>query len=95
MYEKILMRDFLKVRSSNVIDIRTKEEYDLGFLPHAINIPKKLILNGYDTYLHKNVKYYIYCQTGSRSKEVCELLSIIGYDVVDITDGYDSWLKLK
>ena len=71
----------------NVIDVRDRNSYNKWHYPNSINIPYELLLNNPEFYLNKNIKYYIYCKSGIRSKKVCDLLRILGYDVINIIDG--------
>ena len=71
----------------NVIDIRDRVSYNNWHYINSINIPYELLLNNPDLYLNKNIKYYIYCKSGIRSKKATELLKILGFDVVNVIDG--------
>ena len=42
--------------------------------------------------LNKFSKYYIYCQRGMKSKNLCKYLKKIGYDVVNVIGGYEAWI---
>lgn len=75
----------------NIIDIRDYGDYVLGHIYNAKNIPMNELLNNYSKYLNKNDTYYIYCLSGNRSRKVCELLSVFGYDVVNVLGGYDTF----
>lgn len=72
----------------NIIDIRDKSSYEEGHVYNSINIPVGKLLNNPSLYLDKEKKYYIYCSYGTRSKRTCELLRILGYDVVNVIDGF-------
>lgn len=72
----------------NVIDIRDKNSYNLAHYINSLNIPMNSLLNNPDKYLNKNDIYYIYCSSGIRSKKVCSLLSMLGYKVVNVIDGF-------
>ena len=72
----------------NVIDIRDKEDYEKGHYINAINIPYSFLLCFTNRYLKKDEKYYVYCTSGIRSKNAAELLSIMGYDIINVKDGY-------
>ena len=74
----------------NIIDIRDKEDYNEGHIYNAINIPMNDLLNYYFSFLNKSESYYIYCSSGKRSKKVCDILSSLGYKVVNVVDGYGS-----
>lgn len=72
----------------NVIDIRDRMDYDKGHFISSINIPYMLLLNNPSYYLNNNKTYYIYCTSGVRSKKACELLNLIGFNVINVKDGY-------
>ena len=42
--------------------------------------------------MNKNEKYYIYCQQGLQSRELCQILANMGYNVVNIIGGYENWI---
>ncbi len=77
----------------NIIDIREESEYYKGHIYNAVNIPEKELLKNYNLYLNKNQTYYIYCNLGNKSKKVCQILEIIGYDVVNMYGGYDTFKR--
>lgn len=72
----------------NIIDIRDSYSYNMGHVYNAKNIPMDELLNNFDKYLSKNETYYIYCKSGIRSKKTCELLSTLGYKVINVIDGF-------
>ena len=82
IYYKDLKPDF------NIIDIRDRLDYYNGHYINSINIPYNVLLSNPSKYLEKNKDYYIYCKSGVRSKKACELLSLIGYNVINVKDGY-------
>ena len=63
-------------------------EYNLGHYINSINIPYNVLLNNPSRYLEKNKTYYIYCTSGIRSKKATELLNLIGYNIINVKDGY-------
>ncbi len=72
----------------NVIDIRDNIDYEKGHYINSINIPYLYLLNNPDRYLLKSLTYYIYCYKGNRSKKVVELLNALGYNIINVKDGY-------
>lgn len=80
------------INSVIIIDIRSNEKYNSNHINGAINIPKNTLIYDYEKYLNKINTYYIYCQKGINSVKVCSLLSSLGYKVVNIIGGYESWI---
>ncbi|MDF2617058.1 MAG: rhodanese domain protein, partial [Sedimentibacter sp.] len=39
--------------------------------------------------------YYVICHSGSRSGRTCRYLTKLGYDVVNVTGGYGSYVGSK
>ncbi len=77
--------------SINLIDVRDNYSYSLGTIDNSINIPANLLLSNPSSYLDKNKKYYIFCNSGNTSFKVCNYLSRLNYDVVNIVDGYQGY----
>ncbi len=77
----------------NIIDIRAKFDYDAGHIAGAINIREDLLLNNYKYYLNKNEIYYIYCDTGHRSKMVVNRLNALGYKTLNVEGGYNNYVE--
>jgi len=82
------------IPGAKIIDIRDNYQFNLGSIPTSINIPMNFLLTNPDSYLTKNNTYYIYCEYGSRSKNVCNVLKRKGYNVVNILGGFSEY-KLK
>ena len=72
----------------NIIDIRDNYSYSLEHVYNAKNIPMEELLNNYSSYLDKDKTYYIYCKSGVRSSKTCALLRMLGYNVINVIDGY-------
>lgn len=53
--------------------------------------PYEFLLVNPENYLKKNQKYYIYCEYGTRSEKLCNKLSNLGYDVVNVIGGYNEY----
>ena len=74
-----------------LIDVRTNDEFESGFINGAINIDwpsnKDNLLS-----LEKNDTLLLYCQTGRRSKLAQNYLIKNGYrSVTDIKGGLQNW----
>lgn len=95
MIHSISIKELLNKNDANIIDIRSIEKYNDNHMENAKNIPMQLLLQNPSKYLNYNDAYYIYCQKGINSKEVCRRLLIKGYKVINIIGGYESWLLEK
>lgn len=76
----------------NIIDIRSVEKYNTSHIETSINIKADALLMNPNKYISKEKEYYIYCQYGRSSMRVCMTLSSLGYKVINILGGYESWL---
>jgi len=74
-----------------IVDVRTKEEYDSGHIPNAINIPVETINNKPSELNDLNQDIYIYCRSGNRSKQAAEKLVKLGYTNIIEFGGIINW----
>jgi len=83
-----------KSKNSVVLDVRTSEEYDEGFIANAINI------NIYDSQffideinkLNKKDFIHVYCRSGSRSFQACKIMKQFGFEnVYNLEGGILEW----
>lgn len=77
-----------------LIDVRDKYEYVLGNIKNSINIPYNYLALMPENYLNANSTYYIYCDSGTKSRKLCIQLTQLGYHVVDLIGGYQSYQNL-
>lgn len=75
----------------NLIDIRDSYSYISGSIANAKNIPSSYLISNPDKYLDKNKDYYLFCNYGSTSRRLCQYLTRLGYQVINITDGYKGY----
>ncbi len=92
MINSISVSELKKLNNINLIDIRSIEKYNSRHILNAINIPMEQLLINSNKYLNKNEKYYIYCQKGMQSRKLCQILQNNGYNVVNVTGGYEAWI---
>lgn len=91
--KNISATEFQKVNQSEevvLIDVREKDEYQVGHIPGADNFPLSELGTTY-TNLDKNQLYYVVCQAGGRSARACEFLEAQGFEVVNVTGGMNEW----
>ena len=92
MFKSISVIELKKLNNPSLIDIRSIEKYNNKHILNAVNIPLEQLLIRPEKYLLKDKKYYIYCQKGIQSRKLCQILINNGYNVVNVTGGYESWI---
>ena len=92
MFQSISVTELKTLNNINLIDIRSIEKYNNGHILNARNIQMEQLLVYPNKYLNKNDKYYIYCQKGIQSRKLCQILKNSGYNVVNVSGGYEAWV---
>ena len=95
-FVKVLGKDNFQVlmqQESQVIDVRTPEEYALGYIEGAILIDYKAAdFHASISALNRNVTYLIYCRSGNRSGKASIIMDSLGFKkIYDLKGGYMNW----
>ena len=80
------LNDLLK-ENINLIDVREVSEFRAVRIKGAKNVPLMGLISNPTQFLKKDQKYYIVCQSGSRSARACSILEQEGYNVVNVSGG--------
>lgn len=83
----------LKDKKLNVVDIRSKEKYQLFHLPGAVNISPQALYFNAEQFLDKDKKYYLICNTNNTASSIVKVLKNEGFDVEDVPGGMESLPK--
>jgi rhodanese-related sulfurtransferase len=77
-----------------VLDVRTPEELEAGFIPNATNIDFYLgqeFLAEIEK-LDKGKNYYVYCRSGNRSGQACAIMNSLGFkNTYNLAGGFMNW----
>jgi rhodanese-related sulfurtransferase len=71
----------------NIIDVRTKTEWNMGHFKNAIHIPINDINEKSTKKLKKEEGILTYCNTGQRARAAAERLKELGFKKVYYIDG--------
>lgn len=77
-----------------ILDVRTEGEFIEGFIPDAINID---IHKGQGFIyqleeLDKTKNYYVYCRSGARSEQACNVMNQLGFEnAYNLVGGIMQW----
>tara|TARA_R110000868_G_scaffold261942_2_gene520120 strand:- start:496 stop:807 length:312 start_codon:yes stop_codon:yes gene_type:complete len=77
-----------------VLDVRTAEEVEDGYIPNATNLDIHLGQEFLDELekLDKNKNYYVYCRSGARSAQACAIMNSIGIEnAYNLLGGFMNW----
>lgn len=77
-----------------VLDVRTQEEVNEGYIPGAINLD---IHQGQEFIeaikkLDTDKSYYVYCRSGARSGQACSIMNQLGFEkAYNLMGGFSNW----
>ena len=84
----------LKDDNAFILDVRTPEEMEDGYIPKAKNIDIYLGQEFLDELekLDKSKNYYVYCRSGNRSGQACAIMNSIGIEnTYNLEGGFMNW----
>lgn len=85
---------FKETPGATLVDVRTPAEFSSGTIKGAKNIDY-MSASFKDQFLKldKNKEYFLFCRSGNRSGQACNLLVKEDYKVCNLNGGIDSWPK--
>ena len=79
---------------SLILDVRTPEEFEASRIPNSVNIDfynPEIFMQEIGK-LDKDKSYYIYCRTGVRSANSCQLMKELGFiNIYNLIGGIVEW----
>ena len=93
------IQDFVRENPKSVLlDVRTNEEYEDSHIPDSklLNIrDPQLFMDGIQK-LDKNKNYYVYCHSGVRSVQACQIMKSFGFEnLYNLLGGISEWTGQK
>ena len=96
-FKSVDVDEFEKVMADTsyvLLDVRTATEYAEGHIPGThFNID--VLQDDFESkalkVLSKEKKVALYCRSGNRSKNAARILSKKGYQVVELSTGFNGW----
>lgn len=92
LYSADFERELKNNKEAILLDVRTKGEYQSGKIRGAINID--LLSPDFHSRvagLDKNKTYFVYCRSGNRSGQACNILASKGLRSCNLAGGIISW----
>ena len=81
-------------KNAVIIDVRSAEEYETGHIPGAqqINVQSPQDFMAQIADLDKSTDYYVYCKSGNRSLQACQVLDFNGFsNIYSLEGGFENW----
>ncbi len=76
------------LKEINLIDIRESMEFiELPKLAEAKHVPMLTLVQNPEKFINKETSYYLICRSGTRTAQVTEYLTNLGYDVINVEGG--------
>ncbi len=83
-----------KDENAVLLDVRTPEEYEEGYIPGAIlaNIQEPQDFMNNTQELDKSKNFYVYCKAGGRSVQACHIMDQLGFrSTFNLEGGFSVW----
>lgn len=80
--------------NSFILDVRTPEEIEEGYISNSTNIDIYLGQGFLDELekLDKSKNYYVYCRSGNRSGQACAIMNHAGFEnTYNLLGGFMEW----
>lgn len=85
--KNISLKKLLLISNAYIIDVRENDEYLKCNIYGSINIPYMQLYKEYESLLDYSNVYYIICETGFRSKQICKFLRNKNFNVIYVRGG--------
>ena len=87
-----------KDKNSCLLDVRTDDEFEESHIPNSklLNIrDPQLFMDGIQQ-LDKTKSYYVYCHSGVRSVQACQIMKSFGFEnLYNLLGGISEWTGPK
>ncbi|MCI8611539.1 MAG: rhodanese-like domain-containing protein [Clostridiales bacterium] len=73
------LEEYHKTQGAILLDVRTSEEFADGHIPNSRNLPLLELARIEEEISEKDAPIFVYCHSGSRSKQAAAALKQMGY----------------
>lgn len=74
-----------------LLDVRTREEYAQGRVPHSRNLPLQEIGRADEEIPDRGTPLFVYCLSGARSRQAAAVLQSMGFDNITNIGGISEY----
>jgi len=83
--------EFLETSGAILLDVRTPQEHRAGHIPKSRNLPLQSLDKAGSVIDNKDTPIFVYCHSGSRSRQAADMLARMGYRSVKNIGGIASY----
>ena len=81
------VNEYKSMPGAVLLDVRMPQEYREGHIPGSVNLPLQSLDNAEEIIENKDTPIYVYCHSGSRSRQAAAMLGAMGYPNVTNIGG--------
>lgn len=81
------IEEYKRTAGAVLLDVRTPQEYQEGHIPGSKNVPLQQLDNIVSVAKNKDIPLFVYCYSGSRSRQATGMLQRMGYSKVNNIGG--------
>ena len=81
------IEEYKRTAGAVLLDVRTPQEYQEGHIPESKNVPLQQLDNIASVAKNKDIPLFVYCYSGSRSRQATGILQRMGYSKVNNIGG--------
>ena len=85
------VKEYHSTLNAVLLDVRSPGEYREGHIPGSINVPLSSLSDIEETVSDPDTPLFVYCYSGSRSRQAVQLLGQMGYTNVKNVGGISSY----
>ena len=74
------------------LDVRDANEYNLGKIAGAVTIGRSNLEKNVENQVPREKPVVVYCANGNRSAFAAEVLTVMGYQVKSLKEGFSGWV---
>lgn len=83
------MTEIIKSKTATIVDVRTKEEFEIGAVNKSLNIPMHEVPSRIEEFKSMSKPLILCCASGNRSGQVARFLSHQGIEEVYNGGGWN------
>ena len=85
------LKEYAEAGNADLLDVRTPQEYGEGHIPGSKNVPLQTLDKVRLVVENKDAELFVYCYSGTRSRQATVMLQHMGYTKVQNLGGITAY----